>query len=139
MSEDSTAPDLVGLVCRKCQATAGHEVGAAIAFCAPDAAWQMQGPGTTVAGADAIRGVAEEPIGSCEDFGIDSRESLDPGKRVGLRVSVHVGRPAGSTGGCRYRLVRVSRCSDGKIVRLASYPDVREAPVAAIRLARERR
>jgi len=138
MAEESTTPDLEGLVRGEYQATTRRDVGAAISSYAPDAAWEMLGLGTSFVGADAIRGVAEDWIGSREDFGIDGEEIIGPSKGAALRVSVQEARLADSTGRVRYRLARVSERSDGKIARPTGYPEVKETPIAAERLVRER-
>jgi hypothetical protein len=140
VSVDSAAPDPVGLMRGECQAATRYEVGAAIASYAPDAAWALLGLGTTFTfvDAEAIRGVAADPTGSGEEFGIDNDEILDPGNEVALRVSVQDGRLAGSTDRVRYRPAHVSGWSDGKVVRLTGYPEVKKASVAAKRLAGER-
>ena len=139
MPEESTTPDLVELTRQAVAAGSSRELDTLMSFCAPDAVWDLTPMGIgTFEGRAAIRGFAEDWLGSYEDFEIELQEVLDLGNGVVFVMNRLKGRPVGSTGDTQLRQAWVQVWIDAMMVRQMSYLDIDEARVAAERLAEER-
>jgi ketosteroid isomerase-like protein len=139
MTEESTTPDLVELVRQAVEAATHRDFDALMSFYAPDAVWDLSPMGVgTFEGRAAIRGFAEDWLGSYEDFEIELQEVLDLGNGVVFVVNRLKGRLAGSTGDTQLRQAWVQVWVDAMMVRHMSYLDIDEARAAAERLAQER-
>jgi len=139
MPEESTTPDLVELTRQAVAAGSSRELDTLMSFCAPDAVWDLTPMGIgTFEGRAAIRGFAEDWLGSYEDFEIELQGVLDLGNGVVFVMNRLKGRPVGSTGDTQLRQAWVQVWIDAMMVRQMSYLDIDEARVAAERLAEER-
>jgi len=138
MSEESTTPDLVGLVRRFNEAASRLDFEAMVSFYAPDAVWEGSSSGMTFEGRTAIRGFWEDVTAAYEEFESRSEEILDLGKGVTFGVVRASGRPVGSTGRVGLRVATVQVWEEGLIVRATTYDDPDEARAAAERLAESR-
>jgi ketosteroid isomerase-like protein len=138
MAEESTTPDLVGLVRRLVEALSRLDFDAAISFYAPDAVVEGRASGMTFEGRTAIRGFWEDMTVAYEEFEVQREETLYLGNGVVFDVTCTSGRPIGSTGQVENRVVIVAVWEEGLIVRATAYTDIDEARAAAERLAQER-
>ena len=139
MPEEPAAPDLVERVREAVAAGSSRDLDALMSFYAPDAVWDLSPMGVgTFEGRAAIRGFAEDWLGSYEDFEIELQEVLDRGNGVAFVVNRLKGRLAGSTGDTRLWQAWVQVWVDAMMVRQMSYLDIDEARAAAERLAGER-
>jgi ketosteroid isomerase-like protein len=140
VSEESTTPDLEELARRNNEAFNRGDFDAAVAMFAPDAVWNTASAGgliTVFEGREAIRGVLEEWIGAYEDYEAKTDEVRDLGNGVSFGVTLHRGRPKGSSRFVELRVAAVSIWRDGLVERLATCTDIDEARAAAERLAQE--
>jgi len=139
MPDESTTPDLVELVRQAVEAATRRDFDALMSFYAPDAVWDLSPMGVgTFEGRAAIRGFAEDWLGSYEDFEIELQEVLDLGNGVVFVVNRLNGRLDGSTGDAQLRQAWVQVWVDAMMVRQMSYLAIDEARAAAERLAQER-
>ena len=139
MPEESATPDLVELARQAVAAGSSRELDTLMSFYAPDAVWDLTPMGIgTFEGRAAIRGFAEDWLGSYEDFEIELQEVLDLGNGVVFVVNRLKGRPVGSTGDTQLRQAWVQVWVDAMMVRQMSYLDIDEARAAAEHLAEER-
>jgi len=138
MSKESMSPVLVE-VDRFLEAANRSDLDAALSFFAPDAVWEIEEAlGTTFEGAAAIRGFFEDWFASYEKLWIAQEDALDLGNGVVFAVVVQRGRPIGSSGEVRTRFAAVTEWVEGRIVHVATYPDIDQGRAAAERVAEER-
>ena len=139
MTEESTTPDLVGLVRRLNEAINRRDIDAVESFYAQDAVCV----GTELAafeGAAAIRGFYEDAYRSYDDLHFEIEEITDLGDGVTFVVLIITGHLVGSSGQeLRTRFGIAGAWSEGVIEREARYMDIDAARAAAERLAEERR
>jgi ketosteroid isomerase-like protein len=138
MSEESTTPDLVGLMRRWIEAADRRDVDVAGSFYAPDAVYESVGMGASFEGVAAIREFLGDFVGAYDEFGVEAEEVLDLGNGVTLAVVDQKGRPHGSSGEVQMRYAAVAIWVEGTIERFTSYTNVDEARDAAERLAESR-
>jgi ketosteroid isomerase-like protein len=140
MTQDSTTPDLVGLIRRLNEAVNRGDFDAALATFTPDAVWDASPLGIGVfEGGDAIRGLWEDWFDAFQDWGQVIEELRDLGNGVGFAVYLQRGWPAGSSEFVEVHYAAVGITGgDGLTERITAYTDLDEARVAAERLAQER-
>jgi ketosteroid isomerase-like protein len=139
MSEESTTPDLVGLVRRLFDALNRRDVDAATSFYAPDGVFDTGGFGMgTFKGREATRGFLADWFGAYEEFEIKLVEVLDLGSGVVFDLWLQHARPVDSGGDVQMRGAGVSVWTEGVLARRTLYADPNEARAAAERLAEER-
>ena len=139
MSEESTAPDLVALFRQGVEAATRRDLDKLLSFYAPDAVWDLSAVGVgTFEGRSAIRGFAEDWLGSYEVLEIELQEVLYLGNGVVFAVNRLEGRPVGSMGDMQLGQAWVQGWVDAMVVRQISYLDIDEARAAAERLAEGR-
>ena len=138
MPEESTTPDLVGLVRRLDEAANRLDFDAAVSFYAPDAVWEGRAPGMTFEGRTAIRGFWEDATAAYVEFELQRQEILNLGNGVIFGVERTSGRLIGSTGRLEFRFAIVAVWEEGLIVRITMYTDIENARAAAERLAESR-
>jgi len=94
----------VELVRQAVKAANRRDFDALMSFYAPAAVWDLSPMGVgPFEGRAAIRGFAEDWLGSYEDFEIELQEMLDLGDGVAFVVNRLKGRLAGSTGDTQLR------------------------------------
>jgi hypothetical protein len=141
MSEESTTPDLVGLMQRLAKAASERDFGTSDSYYAPDAVWDSSRTGVgTFAGMEAITRFFEDWRGGFEEWEMSFEKLLDLGNGVVFTLVHQAGRPVGATGFVRQLEPWVWVWTDGLIERVIAYPDadVDEARATAERLAEER-
>jgi len=139
MPEESTTPDLEGLVRRSYEAANRRDLDQVLSYFAPDAVWDLSLMGMgAFEGLAAVRQFCEDWWGGYEQYEIEPEEILDLGNGITFAVISQSGRPVGSNGlvGLRYRAVQ--ECAHGVYVRITNYLDIDEARAAAERLAEGR-
>jgi uncharacterized protein (TIGR02246 family) len=134
MSEESTTPDLVELVCRALEAANRRDLDAVAGSFAEDATFDGRALGDHFEGRAAIRSFIEEWFGAYEELAYRLEEVRDLGNGLVFAVVVQNGRPAGSAGQLRQREGWVFVWVGGLIARLA-ISEVDEGSAAAERLA----
>jgi ketosteroid isomerase-like protein len=140
MSEESTTPDLVGVM-RTFYETMDRDwdFGALAGFFAPDAVWDLSALGVgTYRGVAAIGEFLEGWWANWEHHHHEIEEIRDLGHGVAFLVISEDGRPVGSEGRVQARHGDVYEWAQGKIVRRSTYYDIDEARAAAERLAEKR-
>jgi ketosteroid isomerase-like protein len=139
MPEESTVPDLVGLVRRAYEASSRRELDTMMSFYGPDSVWDVSPLGLGLyEGLAAIRRFFEDWIGTFEEFEIEPEEILDLGGGVTLAVVLQGGRPIGSDGRVQWRFAAVTIWVGDVAARTTNYTDIGEARAAAERLAESR-
>ncbi len=140
MPEESTTPDLVGLVRQGYEAGSRGDLDGLMSLFAPDAVYDMSAAGLeTFEGAEAIRGFVEDWRRSWEDYRYEEEEELlDLGHGVVLSVVREGGRLVGGKGRLEQRVAHLTTWTNGKCECFKHYPDPDEARGDAERLARER-
>jgi len=103
MPEESTTPDLLGLVGRAFEAANRRDLDAAASSFAEDAIFDGRALGDRFEGRAAIRSFLEDWFGNYEDLEFRPEEVRDLGNGVMFAVVVQNGRPAGSDGHLRQR------------------------------------
>jgi ketosteroid isomerase-like protein len=136
MSEESTTPDLVELVCRALEAANRLDLDAVMSSFAVDAVFEGRALGDIFEGQAAIRTFVEGWFGTYEELEYGLEEVRDLGNGVVFAVVVQNGRPAGSAGHVRQREGWVFVWVRGLIARL-TISEVDEARAAAERLSQE--
>jgi ketosteroid isomerase-like protein len=136
MSEESTTPDLIGLVRKSIEV---EDIEAVVSFYTPDGVWDASPWGMGVfEGRTAVRGFFEDWSGSYVDLQWTAEEIRDLGNGVTFAVTLQRGRLAGSTSSVQLRYAAVTEWREGLIVRNTTYTDISAARAAAERLAEER-
>jgi ketosteroid isomerase-like protein len=139
MSEESTTPDLVGLVRGAYEASNRRDFDAMMSVYAPDSCWDMTPMGLgNYKGLAMIRRFFEDWLGTFEEFEAEPDEILEMDGGVTLAVVLQSGRPIGSDGHVQLRYAQISVWVDGVALRTTNYNDIDEARAAAERLAEER-
>ena len=139
MTEESTTPDLEGLVRGTIDPVNIGDLDAVMRLYASDCVWDMSSIGVeSLRGSAAIRAFMQEWLGSYETFWVQSEEILDLGNGVAFAVIRQGGRPIGSGGDVQMRYASVSVWADGVVERITNYTDIDEARTAAEPLALER-
>ncbi len=119
MPEESTTPDLVGLVRTQLEAANRRDIDAFLSVVAPDGTYDASPDGLGVyEGLDAIRALIEDFWGMFDDLRSDVEEILDLGNGVVVAVVRHEGRPAGSTGHVKTHQAYVFIFVHGVVVRV---------------------
>jgi ketosteroid isomerase-like protein len=136
MSEESTTPDLGGLLRDLIDAGNVRDFDAQVRFYAPDAVFKI---GMEVfEGRLAIRRFFEDWIGGFEEYAMEVEEFLDLGHGVGFSVYLMTGRPHGSANEVRQHFASVGVWVEGLIETSVNYGDIAEGRAAAERLAKSR-
>jgi hypothetical protein len=139
MTEESTTPDLAGVMRSLLETITMGDLGAAMSFFASGSVLEL-GPEAheTYEGRAAIRGYLEDWLGAYDEFRAEAEEMRDVGSGVRFVVVVMHGRPRGSTGWVQFRYGSVLTWIGGLIERTRTYFDIDEARADAERLAQER-
>ena len=138
MSEESTTPDLVGLVRRQFEAGNRRDLDAVTNSFAPDAVLDGRALGDHFEGRAAICSFIEDWFGTYEELEFGLEEVNDLGNGIAFAVVIQDGRPVGSAGHVRQREAWVYVWVGGLIARFTVYGDIDEARTAAEHLAEER-
>jgi ketosteroid isomerase-like protein len=136
MSEESTTPNLVGLVRESIEV---EDLETVVSFYAPDGVWDASPWGMGVfEGRTALRGFFEDWSSSYLDLQWTVEEIRDLGNGVAFAVILQRGRVAGSTGTVQLRYAAVTEWRESLIVRNTTYTDISAARAAAERAAEDR-
>ena len=137
MPEESTTPDLVR---RGYEALNRRDFDALLRLYAPDAELDFNAWGVrTFEGHAAIRGFAEDWLGSYEEYRAEADEILDLGDGVVFVAYRERARLAGTEANLERRQAYVASLQpNGLVKRLTWYTDIDEARAAGERLAQER-
>ena len=141
MSEESTTPDLVGVMQGMAKAASEQNFAASDGSYAVDAVWDASRTGVGIfEGMPAIRRLFEDWRSGFEEWGISFEELLDLGNGVVFALVRQEGRPVGATGFVRLREASIWVWANGLIEHVATHPesDIDEVRAAAERLAEER-
>jgi ketosteroid isomerase-like protein len=138
MSEESTTPDLVGLVRGILEAANREDWDAILAHYALDAMWDTGGMGT-FEGPAAIRGFWEDWWSSYERLQIDVLEIREIGNGVVLAVFHFQGPPKGTTAEAQTFIALVYEWVRGAVAHVTTYFDLTAGRAAAERLVESRR
>ena len=136
MSEESTTPDLAGLVRKSIEV---EDMDAVVSFYAPDGVWDASPWGMGVfEGRTAVRAFFEDWRSSYLDLQWTVEEIRDLGNGVTFALILQQGHIVGSTASVQLRYAAVTEWREGLIVRNTTYTDISAARAAAERLAEER-
>ncbi len=135
MSEESTTPDLVGLVRMQLEALNRRDLDGVMSSVAEDGV--LDGRADLIEGRAAIRGFLDEWFGAYDELDYELEEVRDLGNGIVFAVVIQNGRLVGSAGHLRQREGWVFVWVRGLIARLRT-SEVAEARAAAERLAEER-
>jgi ketosteroid isomerase-like protein len=123
MSEESTTPDVVGLMRHSWEAMSRGDLDAVMSFLAPEAVYDLSDAGLdTFEGEEAIRRFLDDWHRSWENYRFEEEEILDLGHGVWLGVVRESGRLVGGKGRVETRVAQVSIWASGKVERLKAYP-----------------
>ena len=140
MSDENTAPDLVGLVREHAEAANRRDLDAVVSAFAEDAIMTGVTAYPPSEGRAAIRGFIEGWFDAFEELHFEWEEVSDLGNGVVFGVLIQEGRLVGSVAHVGQREGWVYIWARGLIARLeTSYFDIDEGRAAAERLAEERR
>ena len=138
-AEESTTPDLEGLLRRLIEASNRRDLDAVWGYLAPDVVYDTSHSGFGIyTGVPAVRGFFEDWASSYEEFELVAEEMVDLGNGVGYAILRQRGRPVGSSGEVQRRYASVGVSVNGLWARFTTYSDIDEARAAAERLAEER-
>jgi ketosteroid isomerase-like protein len=138
MSDESTTPDLVGLVREAIDASNRGDYDATMRFFAPGVVWRSLDGLGTFKGAAAVRGFLEDYVSAYESFDTQLEEIVDMGGGVLFAAIRHTAHLGGGSGRVEARFAWVMAVDEGLVVRFLAGNDLDEARAAAERLAEER-
>jgi ketosteroid isomerase-like protein len=141
VSEESTTPDLVGIVRDVLEAVNHRDLDAVMSFHAPDSVWDASNTAAgTFEGAAAVRGFLEDWYRAFEEWAGEPEELLDLGNGVVFALVGWNGRPVGGDGSVQARGALVFAFASGMVTRVTVYTrfDIDEGRAAAERLAEGR-
>ena len=140
MAEESKIPDLEEDLRRVIEALNRRDFDAVLSGYAPDCEFDLNAWGVGIfEGHAAIRGFAEDWLGSYEEYRAEADEVLDLGHGVIFVTYRERARVAGSQAYLERRQAFVASVRpDGLLERQTWYADIDEARAAAERLAQER-
>ena len=141
MSDESTTPDLVGLMRRGFEAISTGDLDEALRFLTHDAVVDMTRTiGVVVQGRDALRAFQKDWLAGYDEVAYTAEEIVDAVNGVAFVRVLQTARPKGTAGYLTQREPNVLITEDGRVVRMIIYPEseLDEARAAAERLAEER-
>jgi ketosteroid isomerase-like protein len=141
MSEESTTPDLVGVMQGMAKAASERDFATSDSSYAVNAVWDSSRTGVGIyEGMPAIRRLFDDWRSGFEEWEISFEELLDLGNGVVFTLVRQAGRPVGATGSVRQREAWIWMWIEGLIAHVTTYPDtdIDEARAVAERLAEER-
>lgn len=141
MSDESTTPDLVGVLQGMAKAASERDFATSDSHYADNAVWDASRTGVGIfEGMPAIRRLFDDWRSGFEEWEISLEELLDLGNGVVFTLVCQAGRPVGATGSVRQREAWIWVWIEGLIAFVATYPDtdIDQARAHAERLVKER-
>jgi ketosteroid isomerase-like protein len=139
MSEESTTPNLAGLVRATWDAANRRDLDTVMRLYAPGVVWDASNRGIGMYdGTAAVRSLLDDWLGSYAEWHATLQEILDLGNGVAFAVADQSGRLANSSGVVETREAFIYEFADDLVARVTNFRDIDAARAAAEHLAEER-